>query len=102
MDDFGTGYSSLAYLHRFPVDTLKIDASFVRRMDVDRKNADIIQTIVALAHTLNMDLVAEGVESAEQLAQLRAMQVEYGQGYHFAKPLDAEAAERLIASRPVW
>ena len=102
MDDFGTGYSSLSYLHRFPVDTLKIDASFVRRMDVDRKNADIIQTIVALAHTLNMDLVAEGVESAEQLAQLRAMQVEYGQGYHFAKPLDAEAAEQLIASRPVW
>jgi diguanylate cyclase (GGDEF)-like protein len=102
MDDFGTGYSSLSYLHRFPVDTLKIDASFVRRMDVDRKNADIIQTIVTLAHTLNMDLIAEGVESAEQLAELRAMQVEYGQGYHFAKPLDADAAEQLIVTQPVW
>jgi diguanylate cyclase (GGDEF)-like protein len=102
MDDFGTGYSSLSYLHRFPVDTLKIDASFVRRMDVDRKNADIIQTIVALAHTLNMDLIAEGVENAGQLAQLRALQVEYGQGYYFARPLDAAAAETMIVARPIW
>ena len=102
MDDFGTGYSSLSYLHRFPVDTLKIDASFVRRMDVDRKDADIIQTIVTLAHTLNMDLIAEGVESAEQLAQLRALGVEYGQGYHFARPLEASAAEALIVAQPVW
>lgn len=102
MDDFGTGYSSLSYLHRFPVDTLKIDASFVRRMDVDRKNADIIQTIVTLAHALNMDLIAEGVENAGQLAQLRALGVEYGQGYHFAKPLDAAAAEAMIVARPAW
>jgi diguanylate cyclase (GGDEF)-like protein len=102
MDDFGTGYSSLSYLHRFPVDTLKIDASFVRRMDIDRKNADIIQTIVTLAHTLNMDLIAEGVENAGQLAQLRALGVEYGQGYHFARPLEASAAEALIIGDPVW
>ena len=102
MDDFGTGYSSLSYLHRFPIDTLKIDASFVGRMDVDRKNAEIIETIVALARTLNMDLIAEGVENARQLELLRALKVEYGQGYHFAKPLDAEAAEALIAARPVW
>uniref|UniRef100_A0ABX1PQ20 EAL domain-containing protein n=1 Tax=Aromatoleum anaerobium TaxID=182180 RepID=A0ABX1PQ20_9RHOO len=102
MDDFGTGYSSLSYLHRFPIDTLKIDASFVRRMDVDRENASIIQTIVILAHTLNMDLIAEGVENAGQLAQLRALQVEYGQGYHFARPLDAAAAEAMIIARPLW
>lgn len=102
MDDFGTGYSSLSYLHRFPVDTLKIDASFVRRMDVDQKNADIIQTIATLAHTLNMDLIAEGVENAGQLAQLRALQVEYGQGYYFARPLEAAAAEAMIAARPIW
>ncbi len=102
MDDFGTGYSSLSYLHRFPVDTLKIDASFVRRMEVDRINADIIQTIVTLAHTLNMDLVAEGVENAAQLAQLRALGVEYGQGYLFAKPLNAAAAEAMIAAQPTW
>ncbi len=102
MDDFGTGYSSLSYLHRFPIKTLKIDGSFVCRMEVDRKNADIIQTIVTLAHTLNMDIIAEGVENARQLELLRALKVEYGQGYHFAKPLDAEAAEAMIAARPVW
>ncbi|QRJ62297.1 EAL domain-containing protein [Azospira restricta] len=102
MDDFGTGYSSLSYLHRFPLDTLKIDASFVRRMDVDRKDAEIVQTIVALARTLNMDLVAEGVEKAEQLAQLRVLGVDYGQGYYFAPPLDAAAAEALIAARRTW
>jgi diguanylate cyclase (GGDEF)-like protein len=102
MDDFGTGYSSLSYLYRFPLNTLKIDASFVRRMDVDRKNADIIQSIVTLAHTLSMDIVAEGVENATQLAQLRALQVEYGQGYFFARPLDAQAAEAMIVARPLW
>ena len=102
MDDFGTGYSSLSYLYRFPVDTLKIDASFVRRMDVDRKDADIIQTIVTLAHTLNMDLIAEGIENSGQLAQLRTLGVEYGQGYYFARPLDAAAAEALIIARPIW
>src|SRR5450830_1997870 len=102
MDDFGTGYSSLSYLHRFPINTLKIDASFVRRMDVDRKSADIIQSIVTLAHALNMDIIAEGVENAAQLAQLRALQVEYGQGYYFSQPLDAAAAEAMIVARPVW
>jgi diguanylate cyclase (GGDEF)-like protein len=102
LDDFGTGYSSLSYLHRFPVNTLKIDASFVRRMDADRKYADIIQTIVMLAHTLGMDLVAEGVETANQLAQLRVLKVEQGQGYYFAKPLEGAAAESLIAAWPHW
>jgi EAL domain-containing protein (putative c-di-GMP-specific phosphodiesterase class I) len=102
MDDFGTGYSSLSYLHRFPLDTLKIDASFVRRMDTDPKAADIVQTIVTLARTLDMGVVAEGVENATQLAQLRALQVDYGQGYHFGRPLDADAAETMIRRAPVW
>lgn len=102
MDDFGTGYSSLSYLYRFPLNTLKINASFVRRMDVDRKNADIIQSISTLAHTLYMDIVAEGVENATQLAQLRALQVEYGQGYFFAQPLDTQAAEAMLIERPHW
>jgi diguanylate cyclase (GGDEF)-like protein len=102
MDDFGTGYSSLSYLHRFPVNTLKIDASFVRRMDTSSKDANIIQAIVALAHTLGMDIIAEGVETATQLAQLRKLDVEYGQGYHFAKPLDSATAEALIADWPHW
>jgi diguanylate cyclase (GGDEF)-like protein len=102
MDDFGTGYSSLSYLHRFPLDTLKIDASFVRRMDTDPKAADIVQTIVTLARTLDMNVVAEGVENAVQLAQLRTLQVDYGQGYHFGRPLEADAAETMIRGAPVW
>ncbi|MGH8806276.1 MAG: EAL domain-containing protein, partial [Noviherbaspirillum sp.] len=102
MDDFGTGYSSLSYLHRFPVNTLKIDASFVRRMDAGGRDIDIIQTIVTLAHTLGMDLIAEGVETASQLSQLRALNVEYGQGYFFAQPLDSAGAEALIAAWPRW
>ena len=71
-------------------------------MEVDRKNANIVQTIVTLAHTLNMDIIAEGVENARRLELLRALKVEYGQAYHFGKPLDAEAAEAMIAARPVW
>jgi diguanylate cyclase (GGDEF)-like protein len=102
MDDFGTGYSSLSYLHRFPVNTLKIDASFVRRMDGGGKDAGIIQTIVTLAHTLGMDTIAEGVETASQLEQLRKLRVEYAQGFHFAAPLDKAAAEALIAAWPRW
>lgn len=102
MDDFGTGYSSLSYLHRFPVNTLKIDASFVRRMDAAGMDIGIIQTIVTLAHTLGMDLIAEGVETATQLAQLRALKVEYGQGFYFARPLDPAGAEALIAAWPRW
>jgi EAL domain-containing protein (putative c-di-GMP-specific phosphodiesterase class I) len=102
MDDFGTGYSSLSYLHRFPVNTLKIDASFVRRMDVGGMDIGIIQTIVTLAHTLGMDLIAEGVETATQLAQLRALKVEYGQGFYFARPLDSSGAEALISAWPRW
>jgi EAL domain-containing protein (putative c-di-GMP-specific phosphodiesterase class I) len=102
LDDFGTGYSSLSYLHRFPVNTLKIDASFVRRMDSSRGDIDIIQAIVTLAHTLGMDLIAEGVETASQLRQLRALKVECGQGYYFARPLDNKGAEALIAAWPRW
>jgi diguanylate cyclase (GGDEF)-like protein len=102
LDDFGTGYSSLSYLHRFPMNTLKIDASFVRRMEIDNKDTSIIQTIVALAQSFDMDLIAEGIETPEQLMRLRAMRIEYGQGYHFAKPLDKEHAGKLIADWPTW
>lgn len=102
MDDFGTGYSSLSYLHRFPVNSLKIDASFVKRMDTGNKDAEIIQAIVTLAHTLGMDVIAEGVENATQLRLLRELRVEFAQGYHFSKPLDHVAAEALIAAWPHW
>jgi diguanylate cyclase (GGDEF)-like protein len=101
IDDFGTGYSSLSYLHRFPINTLKIDRSFVSRMSIDSENAEIVRTIVTLAHTLNMDVTAEGVENIEQSRQLLEMGCEYGQGYLFAKPLDAEAATQLLAEK-LW
>ena len=96
MDDFGTGYSSLSYLHRFPIDMLKIDRSFVSRMSFDNENAEIVRTIVTLAHNLGMSVTGEGVETAEQLALLKALKCEYGQGYFFSKPMDSEAATALI------
>lgn len=97
IDDFGTGYSSLSYLHRFPVDMLKIDRSFISNMSVDSYNADFVKAIVTLAHSLEMNVTAEGVETAEQLAQLRALGCKYGQGYFFAKPMNSELAAALLA-----
>ncbi|AFY81958.1 EAL domain-containing protein [Oscillatoria acuminata] len=102
IDDFGTGYSSLSYLHRFPTDTLKVDRSFVMRMVEGDQNSAIVKTIIALAHNLKMDVIAEGVETAEQLAQLRSLGCECGQGYFFAKPLPAEQIEALLKSDPTW
>lgn len=95
IDDFGTGYSSLSYLHRFPVDILKIDRSFVSEMD-SHENLQIVQTITMLSQNLGMKAVAEGVETAEQAAQLRAMTCQYAQGYFFSKPIDASSMEGLL------
>lgn len=97
MDDFGTGYSSLSYLNRFPVNTLKIDRSFIQSMDTDVEKLEIIRTVVLLARNLGMNAVAEGIETAPQLAQLKALQCESGQGYFFSKPLDSKMAEALLA-----
>ena len=101
IDDFGTGYSSLSYLHRFPVDTIKIDRSFVSQMQAE-ENSAIVKAIVTLAHMLDMDVIAEGIETTAQLAQLRLLQCEYGQGFFFSKPLNKDQAETLIASSPKW
>ena len=95
IDDFGTGYSSLSYLHRFPINTLKIDRSFISQMH-STENAEIVRTIITLARSLEMDVVAEGVETAEQLEQLRALGCDYAQGYIFSRPLEAGDATRLI------
>ncbi len=92
LDDFGTGFSSLSYLHRFPLDLLKIDRSFVSRMDRSGEALQIIQTIMSLARSLGMEVIAEGVETAGQVARLRALGCDYCQGYFFSRPLSAEIA----------
>jgi diguanylate cyclase (GGDEF)-like protein/PAS domain S-box-containing protein len=96
LDDFGTGYSSLSYLHRFPIDTLKIDRSFVSRINLP-KNAEIVKTILTLAGNLGMDVVAEGVETREQVLQLTGLNCEYVQGYLLSKPIDGRAMRELIS-----
>ncbi|MEG5000132.1 sensor domain-containing protein [Microcoleus sp. B4-D4] len=102
IDDFGTGYSSLSRLHTFPTDALKIDRAFVSRMTEDEGNEAIVQTILILASHLRMDVIAEGIETIEQLNLLRSLECEYGQGYFFSKPVDTFAATLLIESQPVW
>ena len=98
IDDFGTGYSSLSYLHRLPIDALKIDRSFVNAMTTE--GSEIVRAIVGLAHNLGLDVIAEGVESAAQLQQLRALGCEYGQGYLFSRPVDGSQAQTLLAQTP--
>ncbi|VXD12316.1 two-component system response regulator [Planktothrix paucivesiculata] len=102
IDDFGTGYSSLSYLHRFPLHNLKIDRSFIQGISQTRQNLEIIQAIITLAHHLNMNVTAEGVETPEQLSLLRSLGCEEGQGYFFARPLEANAAEALLVENPHW
>jgi diguanylate cyclase (GGDEF)-like protein/PAS domain S-box-containing protein len=97
IDDFGTGYSSLSYLHRFPIDTLKVDRSFIQRVDTDGEQLAIVRTIITLAWNLGMEVVAEGVETLKQLAQLRSLRCEYAQGYLFSRPQDAAAIEALLS-----
>lgn len=102
IDDFGTGYSSLSHLHRFPFHYLKIDQSFVGNMEQKRENMEIVRTIVSLAHSLGKSVIAEGVEEESQLNVLKALGCEYGQGYHFSKPLPHAEAEALLSEAPVW
>lgn len=97
IDDFGTGYCSLSYLHTFPLDVLKVDRSFVSRMSEAPTNAEIVRTIVVLAHNLGLEVIAEGVETAEAVEQLTALGCEYGQGYFFAHPLPAEQATDALS-----
>ena len=97
MDDFGTGYSSLSYLHRFPLNTLKIDRSFVMRMTDNAENGEIVRTIITLARSLEMNVVAEGVETQGQLEQLRILDCDFGQGFLFSRPVDIEGATHLLA-----
>ena len=100
IDDFGTGYSSLSYLHRLQAGTVKIDRSFVSRIGHIERGTEMVRAIVALAHTLGMEVVAEGVETVEQLTLLREIGCDYAQGYLLSRPTDAASAERLIARQP--
>ena len=102
IDDFGTGYSSLSYLHRFPFRMLKIDRSFVAAMHDSNESMVIVRAIASLAHSLDMTVVAEGIETAGEAAALQALSCEYGQGYFFAKPMDNAGADAMAAANRRW
>jgi diguanylate cyclase (GGDEF)-like protein len=102
IDDFGTGYSSLSYLQRLPVDNLKIDQSFVAHMKPAGESLEIVRGIITLAHSLGKQVIAEGVETGEQLALLRSLECDYGQGYLFSEPMEPEAARKLMAAARTW
>lgn len=102
IDDFGTGYSSLSYLHRFPISTLKIDRSFVSRMTANNENLEVVGVIINLAHALGMNVIAEGVETATQSHQLKALGCEFGQGYFFSKPLNCASVAAILSHKPKW
>ena len=102
MDDFGTGYSSLSYLHQLPLDGLKVDRAFVSRMDHDERSRQLVHTVLQLARSIGLAAVAEGVTTPAQLAELRRLDCEFGQGYLFSIPLDPGAMEALIRAGPTW
>lgn len=102
LDDFGTGYSSLSYLHSFPVDTLKIDRSFIRELDQDPQEFGLVTVIINIAQKMGMNVIAEGIETAQQLKKLRQLNCDFGQGYFFSTPLNPEQAVKLLRSSPQW
>ncbi len=102
IDDFGTGYSSLSYLHLFPVDTLKIDRSFVQHLEDETRNLDLIEAILGIARALKIVAIAEGIETADHLAKLRQLGCPLGQGYGLARPMPAKAIAELLQTQPQW
>jgi EAL domain-containing protein (putative c-di-GMP-specific phosphodiesterase class I) len=98
LDDFGTGYSSLAYLKHLPLNTIKIDRSFVNGLDDDDANLPIVQAVIALAHGLGIEVVAEGIETVAQLDRLRSLVCDRGQGYFYARPLPPDELAPMLAA----
>ena len=101
LDDFGTGYSSLSYLKRFPLQVLKIDRSFIRDLETDQNSKALVDAIIAMAHSLELKIVAEGVENEEQLDFLRKRDVKIIQGYLFSRPVSAEKFRALLQAEPM-
>jgi EAL domain-containing protein (putative c-di-GMP-specific phosphodiesterase class I) len=97
IDDFGTGYSSLSYLKRLPADAIKIDKSFIKGLEYDVEDTAVVRMIIGLAHTLRMEVIAEGVETEEQAWLLKEMGCDFAQGYHFAQPLPPEEIPALLS-----
>jgi EAL domain-containing protein (putative c-di-GMP-specific phosphodiesterase class I) len=104
IDDFGKGYSSLSYLHKFPIDTLKVDRSFISKIDQSDSNTciDITHSIIALAHSLGVKVVAEGIERLYHLAWLQQQRCDYGQGFLFSQPMTAKDATRFAEQGLTW
>ena len=96
IDDFGTGYSSLSYLHQLPLDVIKIDRSFVDLVSQEEKSRSLVKLLVSLAQSMEFGVVAEGIETAEQLEILRSLEVRHGQGYYFARPMPAVEAREYL------
>ena len=96
VDDFGTGYSSLSYLKQFPIDTLKIDQSFIRQISTSPDETTIVTAMIAMGRSLNMKVVAEGVETPEELAFLQSHNCDVGQGYFFSRPVSASRCSELL------
>ena len=101
IDDFGIGYSSLSYLHRFPLDTLKIDRTFISGEGQGLNGLEIARSVMPLAKNLQLDVVAEGVETAEQVQQLKKLDCKYAQGYYFSKPVTADQAGELLVDHSI-
>ena len=102
IDDFGTGHASFNFMYSFPIDALKIDNSFIHRIGPAGENAEIVRTIIMLAQDYGMQVIGEGIETADQLAVLRDLRCRYGQGFYFARPMNAEKMDALLASQPHW